>query len=215
MICGVFFDMDGVLADTELLHFISAQQIVKEKGFRLPDNKFSEYIGISEEDMWKKIVYEFSLSVKFVDFEKQRRINFKKLIDKKLIPNKGLMELLLDLRSHNIKIVLVSSSSKEIVDLILNKLNITSYFEVIVSGDDVKRKKPHTEPYKKALELTSLKSNEAIAVEDSIFGILSAKNTGIYTIGLKTYHTEKELRKADKIINTLEELNYNILSNLI
>ncbi|MFH2020379.1 MAG: HAD family phosphatase [archaeon] len=211
---AVLFDMDGVIADTEPQHFEAARLVLQDFGFDLDETKLIEYIGLSEEDVWKKVLLNFPLHLPFKEFERKRRLKFRQLVERTLQPNVGLYELLIDLKNNHIMIALVTSSGKEIAELILDKLSISSFFSVIVTADDVTRKKPHTEPYRKALQLLSIDANEAVAVEDSAYGIISAKNSGITAVGIKTNHGEEILDNADKIISTLKDLNFENLSRL-
>ena len=80
---------------------------------------------------------------------------------------------------------LASSSTRRLVEQILNSLKIKKYFDVIVCGDEVINKKPAPDIYEKVLNLAGLKQNKAIAVEDSETGIKAAKAAGIFCYGYR------------------------------
>lgn len=208
-----FFDMDGTLADTETLHFKAAQQVLLDKGIRLDNIAFSEYVGISEEEIWKKAKSRFEIKDSFSEFEKARRKHYLNLI-KGIKPIKGLNTFLEELKSKDVGIALVTSSGREIVDATLSALKIQNYFKVIVSADDVKLKKPDSEPYLLAISKLKRKNHECIAIEDSVHGIESAKKAGIKCIGITTYHSKNELKKADMIIDSYEHIDYDEINKI-
>lgn len=208
-----FFDMDGTLADTETLHFKAAQQVLLDKGIRLDNIAFSEYVGISEEEIWKKAKSRFEIKDSFSEFEKKRRTHYLNLI-KGIKPINGLTNFLEELKSMNVEIALVTSSGREIVNATLSALNIQSYFSAIVSADDVKLKKPNSEPYLLAMSMLKRGKKECIAIEDSVHGIESAKKAGIKCIGITTYHSKNELKKADMIIDSYEHIDYDEINKI-
>jgi beta-phosphoglucomutase len=210
---AVLFDMDGVIADTEPLHFFAYQALLEDYGESAPDSEWVEHIGLSEEDIWQKARNEHRVIVPKEMFEQARReMFFKELED--IQPTDSLMELLDDLKKSKIKIGLVSSSGKEVVMKVLKKLLIEGYFDVIVTGDDVASKKPDKEPYALALSKLSFKGAECLAIEDSVHGIRSAKAAGIRCIALHMHLPKESLQAADMIVDSLSELTYEGLKRI-
>ncbi len=213
MIKSILFDMDGTLADTETLHFKAAQQVLLDKGIKLDNLAFSEYVGISEEEIWKKAKSRLGIKDSFSEFEKARRKHYFNII-KGIKPITGLNVFLEELKSKNIEIALVTSSGREVVDATLSALKIKNYFNVIVSADDVKLKKPDSEPYLLAMNMLKRQKKECIAIEDSVHGIESAKKAGIKCIGITTYHKGLELSKADKIIGSYVGIDFDEINRI-
>jgi beta-phosphoglucomutase-like phosphatase (HAD superfamily) len=81
---------------------------------------------------------------------------------------------------------------RENIALVLNSLGINHYFNVIVSGSEIKKGKPHPEIYNRTLSLLNIKPKEAIVFEDTFNGVESAKQAGISVVGLSTSHTKAE-----------------------
>jgi HAD superfamily hydrolase (TIGR01509 family) len=215
MIRAVLFDMDGVLADTEPLHFLAVQELLKGYGFVLPDSQFMDYVGISEGHIWELAKKEYGITMDFLHFENERRKHFFKIIEKSLFPTRGVLKLLGDLKKHSVRIALVTSSGREIAEAILNKLKIKDSFEVMVTADDVSMKKPHNEPYLLALKKLGIGPESCAAVEDSVHGIESAKSAGIYCIGVNTYGKAEIVSRADMAVNSLEEIKIENINNTL
>jgi hypothetical protein len=98
-------------------------------------------------------------------------------------------------------------NNRVLVNQILEHLEIASYFDVTVSGDEVMRKKPDPEIYRTVLELAGVDATEAVAVEDSGSGIKAAKSAGIFCCGyVNPTSGVQDLTEADRVIHTLLQL---------
>lgn len=206
MIKAILFDMDGVLSDTEPLHFMALQMLMKTYNIFLPDSSFEDYIGISEEKIWEVAREEYKIKDGFIEFEDKRRGFFYRIIKESMHPAKGLHRLMEELEKNKIKIALVTSSGKKVADAVLEQLNIRQYFDVMVTADDVKNKKPHNEPYLLALRRLGVNPKDGVAVEDSPHGIESAKSSGLFCIGVDTYNKKEIVSMADMAVASLDEI---------
>ncbi len=214
MLKAILFDMDGVIADTEPLHFLSVKKTMEEYNINLSDGLLKEFIGMCESGIWKLVKKRYNIDLPIDFLEKKRKVHLIKIIKEKVTPARGLASLLKEIKKANMKTALVSSSGRQVIDAILKKLNLTEYFDVIVSGNDVIDKKPHSEPYIKAMKALQVLSEESIAIEDSDKGITSARNTGIFTCGVLIYSMTEKLN-GDINIHSLDELNIEKLKKFI
>ncbi len=214
MVSAIIFDMDGVIVDTEPLHFIALKRVLKEFNIDIPDTSFMDYFGISEESIWKKTLKKYSIKMPFNSFETKRRQHLFEVLEESLELAKGTLRLLKQLKKNRVRIALVTSSGRDVVDFILNKLDISGFFEIIVSSDDVKEKKPNPEPYRLALDRLGLKPDDCAVIEDSKYGVESAKGAGIFCIGLRNKNYENAATEADLLIWSLEELTIAKMNNL-
>ena len=195
--------MDGVIADTEPLHFKAYQQVLKDFGKDAPDSEAVLHVGMSEEDIWHMANEKHKISITFQEFEKMRRIKFFLQL-RDITPNDGLFDLLNSIKEDDLQIGLVTSSGKEVADKIMGLFGLSSYFDVIITGDDVKNKKPDKEPYMLAMKKLSVECSECIAIEDSKKGIMSAKAAGIRCIALQ--QNIKGICDAEWCIRSLKEI---------
>ena len=85
-------------------------------------------------------------------------------------------------------------------------LSIRRLFDIIVTGDEVWKSKPHPEPFLKAVKMLKLDRREVVVIENAPFGIQSAKKAGLYCIALETSLPRRYLTGADIIISSFREL---------
>ena len=107
-------------------------------------------------------------------------------------------------------LALVSASPREKLKKTV-PLYFLKFFDVIISGDDVKYGKPNPEPYLKAIEDLYLDSRLCIAIENATLGIQSAKAAKLYCIAIPSTLSKKELNLAEKIVGKLKNLEIILL----
>ena len=128
---------------------------------------------------------------------------FKRIVKKRFVP--GARPFLRLLENKEIELALVTGTARHEVMRILPK-GLFSMFSVVVTGDEVKRGKPHPEPYNKAIKELGIKPKEAIVIENAPFGIYSAKRAGLKCLALETSLPKSYLKDADFIFKGFKEL---------
>lgn len=128
----------------------------------------------------------------------------------------GIPDFIKEIHSKGLIIALVTGAFRREVDQVLKRLEIASYFQVIVSGDDLKSSKPDPEGYLLALKALELEAKECIAIEDSLAGILAAKRANIQVIGVaNTYPFHMLQRQANWVVDYLRELELERVEELL
>jgi len=117
------------------------------------------------------------------------------------------IKFLKQLKAENLKIALATSSRQEKMNFVLQLTNLTSYFDIIVTGDLVQKSKPAPDIFLKAAEKLQLKPEDCLVVEDAANGVKAAKNAGMKCVAITTTHTEDLLQQADLVINSYEDLD--------
>ncbi len=200
MIKGFIFDLDGVIVDTAKYHFIAWQALARELGidFREEDNEALK--GIS-----RKKAFDILLSLGGLTLtEAQKRNCLKKknrhyldLVDKlgkeEILP--GVLPFLKALQEKSFKIALGSASRN--ARRVLDHLNLTAYFHVIIDGNQVENPKPHPEVFLMAAEALGLPPENCLVFEDAQAGIEAAKAAGMFSVGIGDKET---LSQADLVI---------------
>ncbi|MDR6997788.1 putative hydrolase of the HAD superfamily [Neobacillus niacini] len=179
VIKGVIFDFDGLIVDTESVWFEALKEVLMEKHHvELELSKYSSCIGTGSDVLFK---YLRGVVGEDVDCELLNQLALEKYNEKMKQPSlrEGVIEYLEEAKINNLKIGLASCSSREWVARHLKPLNIIEYFDVINTKNDVKKVKPDPEIYIKTLTDCNLKRPEAVAFEDSLNGLLAAKEAGI------------------------------------
>lgn len=175
---ALLFDFDGVLADTEPLHFACWRELLAEKGIALEwDYYETKCIGISDRDMLcalgkiGPVVYSIDELLPLYPLKKQA---FANLCAQTGLISSDLMSLLTSLSDY--KMAVVTSSGRTEIEPILQRENVLGLLSAAVYGNEVKALKPDPEPYRTAME--RLGATRAIAFEDSQAGIASATAAG-------------------------------------
>jgi HAD superfamily hydrolase (TIGR01509 family) len=181
---GVIFDMDGVLIDSEPLHAELLIALAAEEGIQMSLDDTLKYIGIPLNEMWEELCAEKGLadSAARISSEHSRRTD-EAFRSRDLVPVEGIPALLEELRREGYSLGVASSSESALIDLLLRKLGLSSFFSVTAGRDQVERGKPAPDIYLRTLELLGLESGRAAAVEDSAPGAAAALRAGLDCIG--------------------------------
>lgn len=211
---GIIFDGDGVLFDTENLHVIAWKKIFPEYNINLNSEDFEEGIGVEDTIFLKnmKIKGKIPENLSIKDMVSRKNEELIKILDITDLKISDEIVKILNYLKGRYKIALASNSQKNFVLKVLKKLGIERFFDAIVTRDDVKNPKPDPEIYKIASERLNIKEENLIAFEDSETGIISAKSSGIFCVGITSTLPFEKLKMADIIIN---ELNMENLKKVI
>jgi beta-phosphoglucomutase family hydrolase len=217
MIETAIFDLDGVIIDSEPVHFKLEKQMFEELKIALPFEEHCSYVGMSSENMWETIVNKHNLSYCAQDLvEKKHALYLEHLLEEKdLYAIPGVIELIKELYKNNFKLMIASSSHAEVINAVLEKFNLSDFFAARVSGTELAHSKPHPEIFLKAAEVANCASRECVVIEDSENGVTAAKAAGMKCIGfLNPNSGAQNLNKADVIIKSFKELNVEFIKNL-
>ncbi len=168
---AILIDLDGTLVDTESLDDLAMTRVLKNNGFALKES----FIGCTLEEYILKITRNKRIQKKIkAEFLEEYQLLLK---NEKLSINYKLLKLIK--KESEIKIVLVTSNKKKLVRIILEKIKLEQFFDLIVTSEDTVKQKPHPEPYLKAIEILNLNPSECVAYEDTETGQKSAQLAGI------------------------------------
>jgi len=218
MIQTVIFDMDGVIVDTEPVHHFAYNLHFKQLGIQVSPELYASFTGNSTKNIFERLKTEFNLREDIQTLVETKRNLFNEAFDKKedLYLLDGVEDLIKELYSNGMQLVLASSSATVTINRIFNRFKLHKYFTHIVSGEDFPKSKPHPAIFQHAAFLAKTPVENCIVIEDSTNGILAAKAAGIYCIGYDSFHSKmQDYSMADKVISHLNELNYELIKNII
>ena len=208
---AVIFDMDGLLFDTEIVYYEASQMVADQMGFPYDKELYLKYLGVSDEEVWAnyhQIFASFGKNnvQKFINDAYEETIRRFSLGAVQLKP--GVIELLDFLEEHRIPKVVASSNQRHIIELLLEKNQLTNYFETIVSAENVKRAKPDLEIFLLAHEYLGTKKQETLVLEDSKNGILAAASAEIPVIMIPDLLAPSEdlQQKTLAVLSSLHEV---------
>jgi beta-phosphoglucomutase family hydrolase len=204
---AVLWDMDGVIADSARFHFAAWQEIFDSRGVKFSQADFTRLFGTRQDFIIRNILGE-KLSQHDVDeLSQQKESIYRDKFRGNVRAFPGAMKLLHILKDSNFKLALVTSAPRENIELICNELKLEGIFNTVVSGRDVTESKPSAQIYLLAAGRLGVKPEDCVVVEDSPFGIQGAKSAGMKCLAVATTHTRQELEAADRVVNSLEEID--------
>lgn len=203
---AVIFDQDGVLIDSEPIHFLALSKFFKEHNEHYDINIHESYFGYSGHNFFTQMREKHGVSLSLEYMKTKSRLYIHEFENQiQLMPevHSSLKEIS-DLVPH---VGLATGTYRELTNRNLNRLQLENYFKKTVCGDEVINGKPHPEIYLKVADKLEIAPKECLVIEDSPAGIEAAKNAGMSVISYLSQHNHKaDLRKADHQIKNLKEI---------
>ena len=209
---AVFFDMDGLMVDSEPEWLQSEIEVTAAFGY-----------SWSEEDQVACLGGPLTKVGQYM-FDKCKQQQSPQYFTQTLIDTQvarmrgntptmpGAIELVRELQLHGVKTALVSASPRNIVDAVLDNLG-HDLFPFSISSDDVAVTKPDPECYLKAASMSGSEISNCLVLEDSITGMTAATASGAYLIAVPHLVSVAESERI-RVIKSLEQLSYSKLSQL-
>ena len=192
------FDMDGVLVDSENLYKIIEKELFEEVGVQIDHQEHIAYQGCSNPVMWGLIKQKHGLPHPLDDLV---RITEEKVINyfnslQVIDPMPGVLDLLHWLKSNGILLALASSSTIEVINIILDKTGLTHFFDALVDSTEAGAGKPDPAIFLLALKKLGIAKENCIIIEDSTNGIRAAHAAGMYCIAFNGPGSEHQDQSA-------------------
>ena len=209
---AVFFDMDGLLVDSEPEWLKSESEITAAYGYQWtsqdqvaclggPLSRVGQYMH----DKCNQAETPDFFTNKLVDVQSERMRSHTPFMP-------GAYELVQDLQRNGVKTGLVSASPRIIVDAVLDNVG-AELFPFSISSDDVERTKPHPDAYLKAAQITNSAIGNCLVFEDSLTGVGAATSSGAWLVAVPhLVHVDESERV--RVIKSLEQLNFSKIQEL-
>ena len=184
MLRSVIFDMDGVLVNSEPVHYHAYLIVLERWGKTFSYEEYKQYIGTVNAVIIDGLIGRFKLPISRDDFNALVKEYKEYLYKRDGYPAvDGIPELLECLKEAGYFLAVASSSPYEAIMKATKALKIHSYFDVFVSGESVEHSKPAPDVFLKAAEALGTAPKDCLVVEDSCHGVHAAKAAGMASIG--------------------------------
>ncbi|WP_281378845.1 HAD family hydrolase [Paenibacillus phyllosphaerae] len=206
---GAFiFDMDGVILDSEPLHFEADRLTMARFGHHVEQEDLETFVGMTNPEMWRVIRQSYGMEVELDKILAcQKSIKLEKLLSEAWEPIQGIKELLALLQASRIPMAVASSSPRWFIEGVLTQLKIENYFKIILSGEEMKQGKPSPDIYLETARLLGVKPEHCVVLEDSRNGVAAAKAAGMTCIGFVNLSSGKQdLTLADYTVSEIMEV---------
>lgn len=215
MIKAVIFDMDGVLVDNRDVHIESFSTWCQSRNMNVDKNELVSYFGMGNDEIFPLVLKRDDLTEQDINqFSQEKEAIYRDMIASEIKPLDGLVNLLETLKNKGVKIALGSSGVRENVDFVLEKCNITKYFDAISDGSMAKKAKPDPEVFNTAAKLLGLPNNECVVCEDSFAGVEAARKAGMKVVVLATTFEREQHNDFDILIDDFTQITADEILSL-
>jgi beta-phosphoglucomutase len=214
---AVIFDMDGVLIDSEPIHYKIEKNLFDQLGITVGDVVHQSYLGASNELMYSDLKSRFGLKesvAQLVEMDELFRCDYFRHLP--IIPlNEGVINLLHEIKLAGLKLAVATSSSPAIADILLRRCEIASFFDIIVTTKEAGRSKPAPDVYIHTAKKLGVAPANCIVFEDSLNGLSAAQSAGMYCIAVSSGNENVgSFSNAEFIIQTFTDITVGRLFEL-
>ncbi|MBH0177373.1 MAG: HAD family phosphatase [Nitrospira sp.] len=206
---AIIFDFDGVIADTEPLHFEGLRRTLAAIGIPLTESDYyANYLGFDDRGCILealRVNQRPSTNAIVQDLMQKKAVAYLASIRDHLVIFPGVREFVEEAAAAY-PIAIASGALRPEIELILEQAGLRQSFRHITSAEDVTRSKPNPEPFLHALAglnrqqiSPTLAPNDCLVIEDSLPGIRAAKAAGMNVLAVTNTHTVQDLHEADAI----------------
>ena len=214
---AIVFDFDGVLADSEPLHLAALQEVLSALGVTLTrEDYYANFLGYSDEEVFRRVAarHRWGLGeAQLAAFVAQKSAVFNEAHAAGARMYPGAAECIERL-AKVFALGIASGALRHEIEELLGDAGLAHHFRFIVAAGDTPDSKPAPDPYRRAAELHGLPPSACVAIEDSRWGIQSAKAAGMKCVGITHTYPAPELGEADAVIGSLKEFTEDLIRSL-
>ncbi|MBC8868465.1 MAG: HAD family phosphatase [Planctomycetes bacterium] len=214
---AVIFDVDGVLVDSYNAHYQSWQLLCRERGLEMTHGQFIATFGRTSREIIKELWPDrITTEAAVAEHDDRKEELYRGLLTSDFLALDGAVELIDDLHQAGFPLAVGSSGPPENVGLVLDALDRRDVFGGVVTGDDVSRGKPDPQVFLLGAERIGASPANCVVIEDAPVGVTAAHAAGMKCVAVvSTGRVREKLDAADLIVDTLRELNADIIRGLI
>ncbi len=221
---AIVFDFDGVIADSEPMHLKAFQQALAEEGLVLErDEYFSRYLGYDDVGMFQALSIDRGLAWsdrQITALVARKGVKLQAMLEGGEVLFPGAAAFIRAAAAH-VPIGIASGALRHEITQIVESAGLGGMFACIVASGDTPQSKPSPGPYLLAFEQLQqatgrmLDKGRCVAIEDSVWGLESARGAGLRCVGVTTSYGAGELACAELVVDGLQSLTIPMLEQLV
>jgi HAD superfamily hydrolase (TIGR01509 family) len=216
-VSAVVFDFDGVLANSEPLHLRAYQEVLAPLDLRLDRGEYySEYLGFDDVGVFRALAS--ARSRPWGDAEIQGLVERKTAIFDRMSGSADVLypggAACIERLAADYPLGIASGALRHEISTVLRSAGLDHHIRFIVASGDTLSSKPAPDPYLRAAELHGLPPSACVAIEDSRWGLESARVAGMRTVGITQTYPASELALADVVIDSLDQFTTELIRQL-
>lgn len=213
MLQAIVFDFDGTILETETPDYQSWQEVFTEHGCELAKDLWCTYIGTTSDtfDPYRLLAEQSGVAIDRTVIRARRRRRFHELVAQQAL-RPGVKALLDAAASRQLPLAIASSATRDWVEENLATRDLRHYFQAVYTANDVTVVKPDPTLYLLAVQALGVQPAQALAIEDSLNGLLAAKRAGLKCVVAPHGMTQHMFfAEADVLLPSLAETTLDAL----
>ena len=214
MIAAIVFDFDGVLVDSEPLHLRAYQEVLAPFGTMSAEEYSTKYLGFDDEGVFRVFAEDRRLEMsgrQIGELIERKSQALERLVTAADILYPG-ADTCVERLAAAYPLGVASGALRHEIEAILGRYGLRRHFQFIVGAGDTPNSKPAPDPYRRAAELHGVPPQTCVAIEDSRWGLESARAAGLACIGITHTYPRGALSAADVVVDSLDELTVSLIA---
>lgn len=226
LLSAVVFDFDGVIADSEPLHFEGFRRVLARHGVTLPKSDYyAKYLGYDDAGAFRAVLADHGQ--RFDDGRIAGLVEEKVTLFPEMLAGQPVIyhgaEACIARLGAQVPLAIASGAALDDIEAVLRGTGLRERFRTVVAAEHTPRSKPHPDPYRRALDILreqgvlpmDTPAGHVVAIEDSVWGLQSARDAGLRTVAVTTSYRAEELQMADLVVPSLDAVTVEALDTLV
>ncbi len=223
MLKAIVFDFDGVIANSEPLHFRAYRDVLADESIVLTERDYYDrYLGFDDVGAFRAMGNDAASPMtdeRVADLIARKAIRLEALEHERSILFPGAAAAIARMAAA-LPVAIASGARGDEIRRVLERERLAHFFTAVVAAEDTPLSKPAPDPYLRAVALLgavgnpALRAGECVAIEDSVWGLQSARAAGLKTVGITHTYDARALAGAELVIDGLDALDLELLSAL-
>ena len=212
MVKAVLFDMDGLMVESEMLHYQAYKEVLAQFGITLTLEDYFIAWG-SDKDMCMRFVEKFHTPISAAELLEQKNTLFRQVYIYKVTPQQGLLDLLRTLKESHYLLAVCSSSQMHEIEIVLKAIGARQFFDQVISAESVENGKPAPDCYLLTAQKLAVEPADCLVLEDAPKGVAAAKAAEMKCFAIPSTGLETaDFSKADNIFKNLGEVTIEMIN---
>jgi HAD superfamily hydrolase (TIGR01509 family) len=223
---AVVFDFDGVIADSEPLHYEGFRLILAREGVTLSrSDYYAKYLGYDDAGAFRAVLADHRQAFddgRIAALVQAKLAAFPELVDGRQVIYPGAADCIARLAAR-VPLAIASGAVLHDIEVVLNGTGLRERFRTVVAAEHTPRSKPHPDPYQHAVDIlrrqgaiaSDTPARQVVAIEDSVWGLQSARDAGLRTVAVETTYRAADLAIADLVVPSLDAVTIDALEALV
>ena len=186
---GVAFDMDGLLLNTEDLYEYVGSELMRRRGKAYREEVRRKMIGLPAPKAFGVLIEEEQLTDHWQELQKETDEIFEEILEEQLATMEGVEEILAMVEARGLPRCVATSSTKQFAEAALQRTQILTRMDFVITAEDVPRGKPHPDIYIEAANRMGIHPTEMLVLEDSETGTAAGVAANAIVVSVPNQHT--------------------------